>query len=67
MTTKKNLTIIPGITITNDLVIYDPYVLNSSQVKQMYQGYKILAVRRPSWGKYNKDMTPEVSYESSTG
>lgn len=51
---KKVLVSIEGLIIIGDVIIYDPYCLPSESIEAL-EGYKTVKVRRPYWGRFNKE------------
>ena len=43
----------------NDMIIYDPYLVNSNDLKNPSEG-KLIRLRRPAWGKGVKDVAQQL-------
>jgi hypothetical protein len=49
----------------NDMIIYDPYLLNSNDLKNPEPG-KLIRLRRPAWGRGVKDVAQQLNVTDIT-
>jgi len=49
----------------NDMIIYDPYLVNSNDLKNPEPG-KLIRLRRPAWGKGVKDVAQQLAVTDVT-
>ena len=49
----------------NDMIIYDPYLVNSNDLKNPAPG-KLIRLRRPAWGKGVKDVAQQLGVSDVT-
>ena len=49
----------------NDMIIYDPYLVNSNDLKNPAPG-KLIRLRRPAWGKGVKDVAQQLNINDVT-
>jgi len=49
----------------NDMIIYDPYLVNSNDLKNPEPG-KLIRLRRPAWGKGVKDVAQQLQVNDVT-
>ena len=49
----------------NDMIIYDPYLVNSNDLKNPAPG-KLIRLRRPAWGKGVKDVAHQLAVQDVT-
>ena len=49
----------------NDMIIYDPYLVNSNDLKNPEPG-KLIRLRRPAWGKGVKDVAQQLGINDVT-
>jgi len=49
----------------NDMIIYDPYLLNSEDLKNPAPG-KLIRLRRPAWGRGVKDVAQQLNIQDVT-
>lgn len=49
----------------NDMIIYDPYLVNSNDLKNPSEG-KLIRLRRPAWGKGVKDVAQQLMVNDVT-